>query len=370
MKVLHVISGDLWAGAESQALTLLRSLAGFEDLALAVLLMNEGRLAEELRRAGIRVTVLPERELSAFALFNRLRREIREWAPDIVHTHREKENVLGSLANRMAGGAACVRTVHGLPEPGTARISRLKRSVVEWLDRLTARLLQDAIICVSDDLRVRLAGSYPRQLVVAVANGVDAAAIAREVTRLEFLPMQPDIRHIGIAGRLEPVKRVDLFIEMAALLLQRSFDIGLRFHVFGEGSLGERLRKQSNDLGVDSVVTFHGNRNDITSCIAALDVIVMCSDHEGLPMVALEALAVRTPIVACAVGGLPALVSETGGGTLVRNQAPEAYADAVMEIVRAGRARARSNATWPSRFDAKHNAEKVIQIYSQVLCNR
>jgi glycosyltransferase involved in cell wall biosynthesis len=367
MKVLHVISGDLWAGAESQALTLLRSLAGFEDLALAAVLMNEGRLAQELRRAGIRVTVLPERELSPFTLLNRLRREIREWAPDIVHTHREKENVLGSLANRMAGGAACVRTVHGLPEPGVAGPFRVRRRLVEWLDRLSARFLQDAVICVSDDLRARLASTYPRPLVVAVTNGIDVAAIAREATPFEFLPMQPQVRHIGIAGRLEPVKRVDLFVEMAVALLRRQPEVGLRFHVFGEGSLGERLREQSRALGLDDVLTFHGNRNDITSCIAALDVIVLSSDHEGLPMVALEALAVRTPIVAHAVGGLPALVTETGGGTLVRSQAPQAYADAVMEIISAGTARARSTVTWPSRFDARHNAEKVIQVYSQVL---
>jgi glycosyltransferase involved in cell wall biosynthesis len=367
MKVLHVISGDLWAGAESQALTLLTNLAGFENMALAAVLLNEGRLAQELRRAGIRVTVLPERELGTFALLNGLRSEMQAWGPDVVHTHREKENVLGSLANRLAGRAACVRTVHGLPEPGMEGSQGARRGVIESLDKVCARYLQDAVICVSDELRAHLAGMYPGQLVVAVTNGIDAAAIARETTPLEFLPRQPQIRHIGIAGRLEPVKRVDLFIDMAALLVRRQPDVGLRFHVFGEGSLGERLREQSRGHGLEAVVTFHGNRNDITSCIAALDVIVLCSDHEGLPMVALEALAVRTPLVAHAVGGLPGLVRETGGGTLVTNHTPEVYADAVMEIIRGGGARARSNVTWPTRLHAKHNAEQIIQVYSRVL---
>jgi glycosyltransferase involved in cell wall biosynthesis len=369
MKVLHVISGDLWAGAESQALTLLKSLAGFERLSLAALLMNEGRLAQELRSAGIRVTVLPERELGPVALFNGLRREIRHWAPDIVHTHREKENVLGSLAGRMAGARASVRTVHGLPEPHSGGPFRPRRTVVEWLDRLSGRLLQDAVICVSGDLRERLAPLFPGQHVVSIVNGVDAAAIAREAAFLELSPGEPLLRHVGIAGRLEPVKRVDLFLEMAASMAHRSGADGVRFHVFGEGSLGERLRGQAHALGLDELVTFHGNRNDITSCIAALDVIVLCSDHEGLPMVALEALAVRTPIVAHAVGGLPGLLAESGGGALVQTHTPAGYADAVLEVIRAGAVRARSNVTWPARFDARHNAEQVIQVYSQVLHN-
>src|SRR6267378_4908214 len=175
MKVLHIISGDLWGGAESQALTLLTSLATFERLSLAVALMNEGRLAQELRRVGIPIMVLSERELGVLSLFNRLRRQICDWAPDIVHTHREKENVLGALANRMAHGAVCVRTVHGLPEPNVATTSLIKRRVVRFLDKLTATYLQDSIICVSNDLRDRLSNEYPAERLVAIENGIDAA---------------------------------------------------------------------------------------------------------------------------------------------------------------------------------------------------
>src|SRR5277367_5793662 len=115
VRVLHIISGDLWAGAEAQAFTQLSALHE-ANVTVAAALLNEGELAARLRARGVPVTVLDESRLSGTGILLALRRLMREWRPDIVHTHRTKENILGSLANRLAGNVPSVRTVHGASE--------------------------------------------------------------------------------------------------------------------------------------------------------------------------------------------------------------------------------------------------------------
>src|SRR5690625_6993292 len=111
LRITHIASGDLWAGAEAQMANLLAALHQTEGVKLDVVLLNHGELEARLRQAGIPVTVLDEGELSAFIIAWRLWRHFRRKRPDLVHTHRCKENVLGSVAARLVG-ARSVRTVH------------------------------------------------------------------------------------------------------------------------------------------------------------------------------------------------------------------------------------------------------------------
>src|SRR5688572_18135302 len=112
MKVLHIISGDLWAGAEVQACTLLTTLHRESQVQVAAALMNEGELARRLRDHGIPVTVFPESTLNAAAIVCGLRKLMTQWRPDVVHTHRIKENILGCIANTFSGNVPSVRSAH------------------------------------------------------------------------------------------------------------------------------------------------------------------------------------------------------------------------------------------------------------------
>src|ERR1039458_476289 len=93
-KVLHLISGDLWAGAEVMAFNLIRSLSNFPDLDIAVILLNEGRLAEELRTCGLTVHVIDERRCSFWEIFRKALAVIGDNRPDIIHAHCYKEKLL------------------------------------------------------------------------------------------------------------------------------------------------------------------------------------------------------------------------------------------------------------------------------------
>lgn len=303
-RVMHVISGDLWAGAEVQAYTLLTQL--HQDCQLHVAVMNPGRLHEQLRAAGITVSVLDESLLSSFAILRELRQLMLEFQPHVIHTHRQKEHILGALANLLSVRAPCVRTSHGAPEFEPTGRQRLQ----VLADRLTGRFLQHAVVAVSSDLAEQLRRYFPQQHIHVIHNGIDVPALENMVTEADFRRAEPEHVHIGIIGRLETVKRVDLFLGMAPAIMAQFPQREFRFHVIGEGRLRAQLQHQADQLGLSDRVRFHGHRDDIAACISSLDLLVMCSDHEGTPMTALESLALHTAIIAHDVGGLSEVLTD------------------------------------------------------------
>lgn len=364
MKVLHVISGDLWAGAEVQVFTLLTSLQRQPGIQLTAALMNDGELARRLRDCGVPVNVFPEGQLSAWRIVGGLKQLMREWTPDLVHTHRSKENILGSIANALTGNVPSLRTVHGAPENPPRGIRQLHRQFLAWLDRWCGRNLQHRIIAVSADLARKLGGTYGSTPVVVVENGVDVTAVRAAVRPVSFREQEPRAIHVGIVGRLVRVKRVDLFLESAASLKAQEPQRPWRFHIFGDGPLRAELTAQAVALGVDDVTTFHGHRNDVIACMAALDALIICSDHEGLPMTVLEAVTVGTPVIAHATGGLVSVLQEEPSARLVQEHAVPAYVEATRQLLAAPASKSASHTN--DRFSSVRNAAAIRAIYDQL----
>lgn len=367
LRILHIVSGDLWAGAEAQAFTLLSQLAKMPDVQIAAILLNEGTLAEKLRAVGISVHVLDERQLDALRLYRRLCAVLRDWNPDIVHTHRVKENIIGSVANRMRGRVPCVRTVHGGNERAVRRgLHALHQRGIYRLDRWCGRVLQQKIIAVSEPLGQELTREFGADKVVVIENGIDADAVRAQRRIAEFRRVEPDATHIGIVGRLVDVKRVDLFVAMAAHLIADQPERQWRFHVFGDGPLRPALLELAQHLQISAAIAFHGHRADIATCMGGLDVLVNCSDHEGLPMSALEASALGIPVVAHAVGGLANVVPDE---FLVVRHDPVGYKEGVIRALRAdaGVVAAKKSKKTLDRFSARRNAERLRAMYVQLI---
>ncbi|MEX1056790.1 MAG: glycosyltransferase, partial [Natronospirillum sp.] len=320
-RVVHIISGDLWAGAEAQIYCLLLHLKPLCDLHAIV--MNECILTEKLRACGVPVTVYHEAQLNVWQILLLLRRHLTELNPQVVHTHRQKENILGALANVTTIRAKCLRTVHGAPEFKGNWKSQAQKHVDEWI----GRHLQQTIIAVSDALATQLTTVFPAQKVVVIKNGVDIDALKTSVNDGHFDQKKPHQTRIGIIGRLVPVKRVDLFLNIASQLNQDNY----QFHIIGDGPLRKDLEKQAAALGLTERVKFHGHRTDIATCIAALDCVIMCSDHEGTPMTALETLALNTPLIANSVGGLSEILANQKN-LLVTENTPSEYVTKILSL--------------------------------------
>ncbi|WP_027328167.1 glycosyltransferase [Marinimicrobium agarilyticum] len=354
LRVLHVISGDLWAGAEVQAYTLLSQI--HSRCHLKVILMNAGRLHEECRALGIDVDVFNENQFNGVQLVWRLYQTIRAFRPDIIHTHRQKENILGTLAGRLAGYKRSVRTSHGAPEFESKGLRKLRVKLDQWI----GRHWQSTVIAVSDDLAKQLESIYPRRHITVIHNGIDESRLAEQAGPS---PFEPGFIHVGIIGRLEPVKRVDLFLEAIPLILNKAKETDFWFHVIGDGKRRAELEAKAQALGISERVTFHGHRSDIPSCLVGLDVLVMCSDHEGTPMVALESLALGTAVVAHNVGGLTEMLASQPN-LLVDDHSAEGYANATAAVVPR---LDRLCVALEKRYTARQNAQATLALYQRLL---
>ena len=371
--VCHIASGDLWAGAEVQIATLLRNLAQREELRLSAILLNPGRLAQEIRSCGIDVRIIPESQKSFLAVFSEAARYLAPRGIRILHSHRYKENVLAALLARRCRIPFVVRTQHGLPEPYVG-LRHIKQRLIQRLDRFVARWATDRVISVSSEMSRHLARRMNPQKIVIIPNGVDPAVVHSALSVGETrdrLGIPRDCHVLGTAGRLEPIKRLDIFLEAAKLLSAERRDTW--YVIAGEGREEARLRALTQSLGLGDRVSFLGHRNDIYDVLRALDILVLCSDHEGLPMVLLEALCLGVVVVARAVGGIPEVIQNGANGILVDSSDPRSLANACVQVL-ADRARFQRlvEAGFKSvtdGFGAAKAADQVTQLYFS-LCER
>ena len=354
---MHVASGDLWAGAEVQACTLLKNLQLQPGVEVAAAILNPGELSLRLNAAGIRVWTFDESRQSSASITRGLYSAMREWRPHIVHTHRQKENVLGGIVAALLG-IPSLRTAHGAEEHQVSWRKPHKR-LAQLLDDRVATHLQRAVVAVSDDLAGILRAKWPGTRIEIVDNVVDVDQLRAQSAGGTPRPTTPPWR-IGIVGRLVPIKRVDLFIAAAALLNRQSPG-SFCFDVIGDGPLMASLRAQAERAAATNIV-FHGFRNDSAQQIASMSVLTLTSDHEGLPTVALEALALGVPVVTRTVGGLPALAAAGGDCMLVDTAEPQAIADAILANV----TRASSSLPLPARYAASYGAQRYLDFYREI----
>ena len=127
MRVMLLASGDLWAGAEVMVCQLACGLAGIPGRILRVVLLNNKRLAEDLKKLGIKVQVIDEAEYSFFAIARAVSKLVAEFSPDVIHSHRYKENLLAWLAACGRKNIKLVTTQHGMPEIAGEDISLADR---------------------------------------------------------------------------------------------------------------------------------------------------------------------------------------------------------------------------------------------------
>lgn len=367
LKVIHVASGDLWGGAEAQLLTLAKQLQARSNVEVTVVLLNYGQLEERLAEHKISTIVFDEQKMGFLSILVGLIKLFNEKRPQVIHSHRQKENILASLANVLTVRAKCLRTQHGAPEFQYSW-RQLHKKIQQRLDTFCGRFLQSKVIAVSEELAEKLKTSFPGIHIEVIENGVDQELLKSNCAIAPFKREQPTARHVGIVGRLVPVKRIDLFLAMAkAFIANEAHDSDVQFHIIGDGPLRVELEQQAESLAISNRVTFHGHINNIADYIFSLDILMMCSDHEGLPMTLLEAMALDTPIISYNAGALVPYLAKECGGVLSAAHESVAYSDSLKklltddqkrdEIIRAGQK------TVSEIFSADTNAEKILKVY-------
>lgn len=365
--VCHIASGDRWAGAEVQLCALLKGLRQIPGLQVCAIFLNEGRLAEEAQHMRLDVCVFDETRQGFFQILAGAVRFLAGRGVQVLHSHRYKENLLAALLARLCRVPVHVSSRHGAPEPFKGW-QGLKQLAIEALDHEVALHATDCMISVSDELRKSLIRRIPPSKVITIHNGIDQDTVLSRLTTEEAkqrLGIPSDCAVVGTAGRLDPIKRLDLFVLAAKEIVN---DLpNARFVIAGDGPDALRLRALAASLGLSDRVLFLGHRGDVYDVMRAMDIFVVCSDHEGLPMALLETLYLGVPVVARPVGGITEVIENGVSGLCVKSAEPEDLASVCLSLVRDDSRRsqlARAGAAVVAKgFTAYQTAERTAALY-------
>ncbi|MGB2889221.1 MAG: glycosyltransferase [Candidatus Acidiferrales bacterium] len=369
-EVCHVASGDRWAGAEVQLAALLKAFQRNAELSISAIFLNDGRPADEARQSGTEVCVFDETRQNFFQILSGATHFLHGKNIQVLHSHRYKENLLAALLARRCHVPVHVCSRHGAPEPFTGWRG-YKQNLVEALDRWVAHHCTDCVVSVSGELHTQLTRYLPSNKVVTIYNGIDAETVCSRFNAAEAkqrLGIPVECWVVGTAGRLDPIKRLDIFLAAAQQIA--SVQPNSKFVIAGDGTEESRLRGLATALGLEDRVLFLGHRDDIYDVLRAMDIFVLCSDHEGLPMALLETLYLGVAVVARPVGGVGEVVQDGVNGVWVPSSAPSDLAEACLQLLHDDVRRnflARAGAELVAKqFTADRTADRVAELYSSL----
>ncbi|MGD9644867.1 MAG: glycosyltransferase family 4 protein [Pirellulales bacterium] len=363
-RILHIIPTLERGGAEKQLALLARGLPRDEFDVHVCALTRSGPLYDELRAAGIPVTVIGKRWKFDPRAYQQLEAHVRRLRPGLVQTWLFAANSYGRLAARRAGVPCIVASERCVDRWKVWHELAIDR----WLARDTARLVVNS----SGVSEFYTKHGLPTEKFVVIPNGVETAP-ASNTTREELLAelgLPAGSRLIGAVGRLWPQKRVKDLIWAADLLKVIRQDVHVL--VIGDGPQRARLERYREVVRIADHVHFLGARDDVPRLMPHFDLLWLASSYEGLPNSILEAMAAGVPVVASDIPGNRDLVVPGETGFLVPVGDRAALATRANELLdnpqrartmgEAGRLRALEE------FSVPRMIERFVALYRELLC--
>lgn len=265
--------------------------------------------------------------------FVEIRKIIREYKPNIVHTHASKSGALGRLAAILSGVPIIVHTFHG--HVFHSYFGKLKTYFYLLIERFLASK-SSAIIAISNLQKDELVNNFKicsskKMHVIPLGFDLERFQVDRYENRNSFrteFALEDDCIAIGIVGRLTAIKNQELFLRSVKEVTKNCKKL-LKVFLIGDGEDKEKLKNLCEDLNMpfsksysqkeEILVYFTSWRQDMERVYAGLDIVALSSLNEGTPVTLIEAQAANKPIVATDVGGIRDIVIENKTGLLSKS---------------------------------------------------
>lgn len=305
-----------------------------------------------VRQLGIEPHIIPQmkREISPvsdYHAFQHIKSLIREFRPDIVHTHASKAGALGRHAALSMKVPVIAHTFHG--HIFDAYFNQLKTTFYKSVERHMAQK-SNAIIAISEAQKQDLTQKYricEHDKVSVIPLGFDLNRFRENMPEKRLLfrkryQIADDEIAIGIIGRLVPIKNHSMFLDALRMLQARSSK-KIRAFIVGDGESREIIKQKAIALGIPFVngvgdyrpapLTFTSWLTEMDYVNAGLDIVALTSLNEGTPVSLIEAQAAGKPVVSTKVGGIENVVVEGKTALLASRDDAEGFAEALMRLV-------------------------------------
>ncbi len=273
-----------------------------------------------LKKLGLKYEIIPELKRSInpindFIAYQKIKKIIREFKPDIVHTHAAKAGTLGRAAAFACKIPITVHTFHG--HVFHSYFGSLTTFFYKIIERKLASKTS-AIIAISNKQQYELVTEYKissTKNTYVIPLGFDLNRFAENVVekRKDFrekYKLNRDEIAIGIVGRLVPVKNHSLFL-YAIKFVQENAKKKIRAFIIGDGQERMKLETLAIQLLIKDCVVFTSWENEVDKIYPGLDIVCLTSFNEGTPVSLIEAQAANRPIVTTNVGGVVNVVDST-----------------------------------------------------------
>lgn len=357
--VLHIRSTGELLGAERVILELCSLLPAHNFHSIIAIPIEQGQpepeLAEAARKMGYEVAFIPIKGAFDLSALRQVRSLVAKHKISIIHTHGYREDfyTLASLS-----------LVKLLATNHLWKKTNWKLRLYARLDSLLLKLF-DHVVAVSKPVRADMINyGLSEKRISVVPNGIDVsrygAATNRQAIRAEFGFSKESIV-LGTLSSLTVEKGIEYAIRSLPKILTMFPNVKLL--VVGDGELRSNLETLAATLAVDKNIVFAGRRNDIPSVLSSMDIFLLPSLSEGLPMALLEAMASRLPVVATAVGDVPDVVDENVGA-LIMPASEEQISSSILQLLDDENGRKQKGGSAAARIAEAFSSEAMARGYA------
>ena len=370
IKILYVIPTLNYGGTERQLLELCRNLDKNNfDIAL-ILLKNEDKMFRSVYSDTSRVRIKKIKNTGKYNFFKlfELISIFKQENPDIIHSFLPAANFWGGLAARLSQNANIVIA----SSRGLHRRFMNKFSILNFL---SFRFLSDLVLVNSETVKnncinvLKINSDKISRIYNFVTLACENRRYAKDDILAEFGIKTGDWRIISTVGRLDYLKGIDFFVEMASGLRKRP--VNAKFLIAGAGPRLKHLKTKAQNLSINEDIRFLGELEDIEKFFFITDIFVLPTLSEGCSNVILEAMTMGLPIVATSIEANKELIENHTSGLLVEPKNPGALAEAVLELINnpdeAKTLGENARRKVKSQFSTRKIVKQYEQLYRQVL---
>ncbi len=284
--------------------------------------------------------------LNDITSFFRLKKLVKNFRPDVVHTHGSKPGLIGRPAAWFAGVKVILHTMHG--HVFHSYYNKVVSGVIIRVERILGRITTK-IVVLSNEQQADIALRYkivPISKTALIPLGIDEADLLHDAAALRYefrkqYQVSDDEAAICIIGRMVPVKNHKLFIDVV-IDMNKKHALKTRFFVVGDGVLKKGLQHKLDEAGVswsngsdtpNAKVIFTSWVTPITKVLHGMDIVALTSLNEGTPVSIIEAQMCRVPVVAINVGGVKDTLAENITGYLINEHSVERFSAALEKLI-------------------------------------